>query len=94
MSLPEDIETRLTRDYGSEMAVAREQVEEYLEKQEHEPVRTARCAIHLASGSLEELDRMLDAGIRDYRDVILWAEYDKGKEPPVRDFNVPFDETT
>ena len=94
MELPDDIQNRIARDFEAGANEAAEQVVKYLGNQEREPVRTARCAIYLAQGSVQELTRMLDVALRDWRNVILWAEYDKGKEPPVRDFDVPFDETT
>ena len=94
MNVPEDIESRVSRDFGANSADALELVTSYLVKMTHEPIRTTRCAIYLASGSIEELDHMLDQGRRDWRNVIWWAEYDRCKGPPVRDFNVPFDETT
>jgi len=92
MNFPADIETKLSEDFGEQAKTAMERISEYLNSQTREPVRTARCAIHLAHGSLEELERMLDEAIRDWRNVILWAEYDKGIESPQRSFQVPFGE--
>jgi len=91
-NLPADIEAKLLEDFGEQAKAAMERISEYLNSQQREPVRTARCAIHLAHGSLEKLERMLDEAMRDWRNVILWAEYDKGIEPPQRDFQVPFRE--
>jgi len=92
MNFPADIETKLAKDFGEQAKTAVERISEYLNSQKREPVRTARCAIHLAHGSLEKLERMLDEAMRDWRNVILWAEYDKGNESPQRDFQVPFGE--
>jgi hypothetical protein len=94
MDLPRDITNRIGRDFGASANEASEQVAVFLCKQEEEPARSARCAIYLAQGSLQELSRMLDEAFRDWRNVILRAEHDKGKGPRVRDFDAPFEKTT
>jgi len=53
-----------------------------------EGVRVARCVVHLAGGSLAELQRSAAAARLDYRDVIWWAEYE-GAERQLRDFTKP-----
>lgn len=88
--IPIDIENRLRQTFGAAFEDAQQQVAAYIQHQKREPIRTARCAIFLAEGSLDELEKMLDVGLRDWRNVILWAEYDKGAKEPQRDFLQPF----
>jgi hypothetical protein len=44
----------------------------------------------LAEGKTDRLLHFIGCATTDYRDVILWAEYDRNDQR-VRDFNQPFD---
>jgi hypothetical protein len=56
--------------------------------------RVLRCAVHLAAGDLDRLNQWLADARRDWRNVILEAEYAPGVETwgdiRVRDFARPF----
>ena len=41
---------------------------------EHERERVQYCVLKLSEGDLGRLVSLLDAAMRDYRDVIMWAE--------------------
>ena len=51
--------------------------------------RVLRCALFLSAGTLEKLEHFLRVAEADYRDVILFAEYD-GNDQRVRDFSRGF----
>lgn len=46
---------------------------------ERERERVQHCVLKLSEGDIGRLVSLLDAAMRDYRDVIMWAEY-----PPMR----------
>ena len=50
--------------------------------------RILRCVVFLARGNMEKLVHNADRALSDFRDVILWAEYDE-QNRQVRDFNQP-----
>jgi len=44
------------------------------EDHEHERERVQYCILKLSEGNLDKLISLLDASVRDYRDIIMWAE--------------------
>jgi len=44
------------------------------ENHEHERERVQYCILKLSEGDVGKLASLLDAAVRDYRDVIMWAE--------------------
>ena len=55
--------------------------------------RIIRCIIYLSENSIEKLRENINSAKIDWRDIILWAEYenDEKNEPKLkRDFNKPF----
>lgn len=52
--------------------------------------RVRRCVLHLAAGGADKVARYIEAANTDYRDVILWAEYDR-EDRRVRDFSRAFE---
>jgi hypothetical protein len=44
------------------------------ESHEHERERVQYCILKLSEGDLDKLISLLDASVRDYRDIIMWAE--------------------
>lgn len=79
--LPQDIQNRLERDFGAESPTVRIKIERLLEDLADfgvalAPDRIARCIIHLAAGSRQQIDHFIKAALEDPRDVIYWAEYD------------------
>jgi hypothetical protein len=90
---PSDVEQRLRTDFpGERLEVARAALAELSEVSP----RLVRCVLHLAGGSVQRLREHIADAQRDWRDVILWAEYEEagpGKQPRrLRDFNRPFPE--
>ncbi|UCD90697.1 MAG: hypothetical protein JSW04_04515 [Desulfobacterales bacterium] len=51
--------------------------------------RILRCIIFVAKGDLDVLDKAIGLAKTDYRDLIVWAEYDE-KYERVRDLSTPF----
>ncbi len=51
--------------------------------------RVIRCMIYLANGDIDRLLHLIGAAQSDSRDVIYWAEYDRG-DKRIHDFNQPF----
>ena len=86
--LPTDILQRVRSDFGESQAsgVIRS-LEAYAGP---EPDRVRRCVLHLAAGASDKVAYFLDAATTDYRDVILWAEYDRD-DRRVRDLSRTFE---
>ena len=61
------------------------------ENQELSVDRILRCIVFVANGELDLLDKAIELAKIDYRDLIVWAEYDEKREQ-VRDLSVPFSE--
>ena len=56
--------------------------------------RIIRCIIFLSESSVEKLKENINSAKIDWRDIILWAEYENNErnEPILkRDFNKPFE---
>jgi hypothetical protein len=79
--IPDDVSTRLRRDYPGETHFEAIRLIETLSCS----ARVLRSIVHLAAGDFEELERFARASEIDWRDVVFWAEYDDhGAEHPRR----------
>lgn len=68
-------------DFGNQSDLALSRIERLAERFQEvyrEPAspRIIRCVLHLASGDVDSLEQYIDTCLKDYRDIILWAEYD------------------
>jgi hypothetical protein len=78
-----DIKTRIEHDFGhakvSDVLAKIEEFSHRFEEVYHENVsaRIIRCVIKISEGDMDLLDRHIRSALLDWRDVILWAEYDK-----------------
>jgi hypothetical protein len=96
--VPPDLIERLRRDFGPAHAAALARLE--LARgalplaDAATEIRVFRCAVHLAAGNLDRLNQALAQARRDWREVIVEAEYGQGVEPwglaRMRDFGRPF----
>lgn len=86
---PPDIESKITKDFKNEATDARNILEEY-SKKPTASLRIIRCLLALSKGDIGKLREFYDAAGGDWRDVILWAEYDKAANR-IADYNNPFD---
>lgn len=93
MSLPADLLRRVNRDFN-DPATATQAIRRLERARAEAPDlfsgRILRCAVFAAAGNLETLDRALDLARIDYRDLIVWAEYDNDFENRRRDLSRPF----
>jgi hypothetical protein len=84
---PPDVMTRIAADFPNEAPAT---ILALLEQYEGvEKSRVARCILHLAGGSADQLHRFIGNAKTDYRDVIYWAEYGQDDQR-IHDFNQPF----
>ena len=93
MALAPDILRRINRDFidpaDAAQAIARlgaaraEAPDLYTD-------RIQRCAVFVAAGEMETLERALALAVVDARDLIVWAEYDNRFEAQLRDLARPF----
>ena len=87
-----DIQNRLQKDFVDDFMKVVEEINKWdAETKGLLGDRILRATIQLANGNLEEFKRIKKAAKRDYRDVLLWAEYDEFRIQ-IRDFNKPFGE--
>ena len=85
--IPLDIRSRIDDDFPeNEREWVFKKVSGYIGK---EPYRVMRCILHLANGSLSRLEAELKTANQDYRDSILFAEYNRASEQ-INDFTKPF----
>jgi hypothetical protein len=89
---PRDIAAKLASDFPVELpAAVLALLDEY---RHHEKERVIRCILHLAEGRIERLRDLVESANLDYRDVVLWAEYDRGEgrnHKRRHDFSRPFE---
>jgi hypothetical protein len=52
--------------------------------------RVARCVAYIASLEPQYLERAIALARTDFRDLIVWAEYDNRFEEQLRDLSLPF----
>ena len=92
--LAQDISDKLNRDFedSEEAALALSVLADFMEgNQELSVDRILRCIVFVANGDLDLLDKAIELAKIDYRDLIVWAEYDEKRER-VRDLSAPFSE--
>jgi hypothetical protein len=90
--LTRDILGKINRDFETpdEAALALSVLADFVhQNQELSNDRILRCIVFVAKGDLDMLDKAIDLAKTDYRDLILWAEYDENNER-VRDLSTPF----
>ena len=92
MMLAKDIVVRLKKEFEDpdEAALALSVLEDFAgENQELSDERILRCIVFVAKGDLDKLGEAIDLAKIDYRDLIVWAEYDETLER-VRDLSTSF----
>ncbi len=73
---PADIRARIDADFGPRAAIAFREIQEAIgQTPSVRQPRIIRGIVWLAGGDLRELDLALDLAVRDYRDVLVAAEY-------------------
>ena len=82
-----DIIERIEKDFGKEGAVVEEELLNPLIEDGYSE-RIIRCIIHLSACNIRSLLQYCDVAVRDWRDLISWAEYDANCR--IRDFSQPF----
>jgi len=93
----QDISRKVQNDFQSTeeaelaLAVLADFVDEFAGYYRRPPGdRLLRCIVYVAKGDLASLDKAINLATIDYRDMIVWAEYDDDLQR-VRDFNLPFE---
>lgn len=92
MMFPRDMIERLNRDFETpeDVELALSVLADFMEQnRELSTDRILRCIVFVASGDFDTLERAIELAKTDYRDLIVWAEYD-GHENRVRDLTKPF----
>ena len=92
MPLADDILARIRTDFsGGEMIAAIERLES-LQREDSELFsdRILRCIVFVAAGKSAEVERAIAEAQADYRDLIVWAEYDGHFGAQLRDLSLPF----
>lgn len=97
MNLKTDIISRIKSDFGKDTNKAFEILQNRLKQIEYlNNDRIIRCIIYLSKGSIDELNRIIEIGKQDPRDVMSLAEYKEGSTfdnyTRIRDFNKTFEE--
>ncbi|UCD30793.1 MAG: hypothetical protein JSV38_08135, partial [Desulfobacterales bacterium] len=78
--LAQDILGKVNRDFEApdEAALALSVLADFAEQNRKlASDRVLRCIVFVAKGDLDVLDKAIDLAKTDYRDLIVWAEYDE-----------------
>ena len=92
MILARDIWGKVNKDFETpeEAALALSVLADFVDQnQELSSDRIVRCIVFVANGDLTRLENAIDLAKKDYRDLIVWAEYNE-KNERVRDLTNPF----
>ena len=92
MPLTDDILARIRADFPQgEMLNAIEQLEQ-LQREDGRTFdeRILRCVLYVAKGRISVVHDAMELARTDYRDLIVWAEYDGQFETRRRDLSLPF----
>ncbi len=90
--MPPDIRRRIARDFSpADAGALRVDIET---RRAANPAifsdRVIRCVIHVANGDLQTAGRAVSLALTDWRDLIVWAEYDNTFDQQLRDLSMPF----
>lgn len=90
MALPEDIVSKVRRDFSEDEEISILQLlSEYQQQHPDHSVRILRCIVFLAHGSFEKFAEAVALAKLDWRDLIVLAEND-GWSDRRRNLNEPF----
>jgi len=91
MSLPSDIIAKIERDFPKDEVAPVVKLVGELSAHNNGPFedRILRCVVYLSRGTYSGLARAVATAHEDWRDVILFAEYDSNDQH-VRDLSQPF----
>ena len=92
MILARDIWGKVNKDFSTpeEAALALSVLADFVDQNKKlSSDRIVRCIVFVANGDLNRLEKAIDLAREDYRDLIVWAEYDE-KNERVRDLTNPF----
>lgn len=91
MALPQDIVVQIHRGFSGDEARAVAARLESMEGERDFSDRIARCIVFAAQGQMDLLEHAVALARSDYRDLIVWAEYDNHWQR-LRDLSRPFEE--
>jgi hypothetical protein len=91
--LPPDIRRRIARDFSAadagtllaDIAAQRAATPDVFTD------RIIRCIVYVANGDLPTAERAVSLALVDWRDLIVWAEYDNKFGERLRDMDAAFD---
>ncbi|WP_272152104.1 elongation factor Tu [Tenacibaculum aiptasiae] len=87
---PIDIIDKIKSDYRQNWNKAFSEIQKLIISDESfRNNRIVRAIIHLGNKDIVNLEKVIEQAKKDWRDILLWSEYDK-KEKRVRDFNNEF----
>lgn len=87
---PIDIIEKIKLDFGQSWNKAFSEIQKLIISDESfRSNRIVRSIIYLGNKDIVHLEKIIEQAKTDWRDILLWAEYDK-KEKRVRDFNNEF----
>ncbi len=78
---PADVVARIDADFGQRAALAFRELQEVIgETPSVRQPRITRGILWLAGGDLAKLDGAIELAVKDYRDLLMAAEYERGPE--------------
>ncbi len=87
-----DIEEKINRDFKppDETALVLSVLGDFADRHPDLSIdRILRCIVFVADGDMNTLEQAIDLAKLDYRDLIVWAEYDRD-DNRIRDLTLPF----
>lgn len=90
--IPPDILGKIKQDFDDldEASLVQSVLEDFIDQHEELAAdRILRCIVFVAAGNLTTFEKAIELAVIDYRDLIVWAEYDVSRKQ-VRDLSLPF----
>lgn len=92
MALTDDILVKIRRDFSGVETLPVIDRLEGLQSEDSQLFsdRILRCIVFVAAGQLPVVEQAIEQARTDYRDLIVWAEYDGHFGAQHRDLSLPF----
>ncbi|MEP2937554.1 MAG: hypothetical protein ABJM06_09475 [Gilvibacter sp.] len=75
-TFPQDIYQKLQQDFGADYKKALQLLEPYAKREPEVSMRIHRGIVYVANGNFEKLEQAIELALTDWRDLIMWAEYE------------------
>ena len=87
---PKDILKKIDNQFGKDNGEIKRKLQDFIKRNKYfSNPRIIRAILYLSNGNEIQIEKYIKQAEIDWRDILLWAEYDKNNEQ-IRDFNNEF----